>query len=176
MSCELPEAIILAGPNGAGKTSFANAYFAAPDEGLVFVNADEAARRLAPTGHKGGAVDFAASRLVLRQMDMLVELGQEFMVETTLATLAYVRKIPEWSSAGYHISLIYLRLTTVDASISRVKRRVANGGHGIPERVLRRRFSRSLDYLEQIYKPIVDDWSVWDSLEGDFVVSATSDD
>lgn len=48
-----------------------------------------------------------------------------------------------------------------EASIARVRRRVERGGHGIPEATLRRRFPLSLDYLETVYKPLVDEWRVW---------------
>jgi predicted ABC-type ATPase len=48
---------------------------------------------------------------------------------------------------------------------------VAAGGHDIPEGVIRRRFAKSLNYLETRYKPIVDEWYVWDSLEGSFTLA-----
>jgi predicted ABC-type ATPase len=50
--------------------------------------------------------------------------------------------------------------------IDRVRRRVERGGHGIPEATLRRRFPLSLDYLETVYKPLVDEWEVWASGDG----------
>lgn len=53
-------------------------------------------------------------------------------------------------------------------SILRVERRVARGGHDIPEAAIRRRFQKSLDNLEYLYKPLVDEWYVWKSLEGEF--------
>lgn len=59
--------------------------------------------------------------------------------------------------------MIYLRLPDAAASIARVRRRVERGGHGIPETTLRRRFPLSLDYLETVYKPLVDNWEVYDN-------------
>lgn len=170
----MKEIIIIAGPNGAGKTSFANAYFPFAREGLLFVNADEIARNLA--GGETVSRDLRAGREMLRRIEMLSREGTEFMCETTLASLSYAQKIPQWQKAGYHVSLIYLRLPSVDVSIERVARRVRLGGHGIPEAVIRQRFAKSLLYLDQIYKPLVDDWSVWDSLEGRFQVSELWDD
>ena len=41
-------------------------------------------------------------------------------------------------------------------------RRVATGGHLIPEDVIRRRFGRSLSNLNNLYKPIVDSWYIYD--------------
>jgi predicted ABC-type ATPase len=61
-----------------------------------------------------------------------------------------------------------LRLPNVEKSLERVRRRVARGGHGIPEDVIRQRYAKSIDYLEKHYKSAVDEWYVWDSLEGYF--------
>ena len=96
------------------------------------------------------------------------------MFETTLASLTYATRIPEWRAKGYYVGLVYLRLPNIDASIGRVRRRVEAGGHGIPEEIIRRRFSRSLECLEQRYKRVVDEWYIYDSLEGEFRLAETS--
>jgi predicted ABC-type ATPase len=169
----IPEIIIIAGPNGAGKTSFANA-FLPTTEGLAYVNADEIARgltdRALPSSHR----DIRAGRLMLQHLDALFRARAEFMFETTLATLTYLPKIRTWRGAGYYVSLAYLRLPSVEASIERVRRRVAAGGHDIPVPTIRRRFTRSLQCLEQYYKAVVDEWFVYDSLEGDFSLAEAS--
>ena len=108
---------------------------------------------------------------MLERIDELVAAGVGFMFETTLATLTYARKIPQWRWAGYAISLIYLRLPSVTVSVDRVRRRVEAGGHGIPEETIRRRFDKSSAYLENIYKSIVDKWYIWDSREGSFTLA-----
>jgi predicted ABC-type ATPase len=167
----MQEISMIAGPNGAGKTSFANEYFPHARAGLVFVNADEIARDLTMQGTPAAHRDVRAGREMLRRIDDLVDSGVEFMLETTLASLTYAQKIPRWQKKGYHVSLIYLRLPNPEASIERVRRRVRAGGHGIPEEIIRQRFDKSLRYLNRIYKPLVDDWSVWDSLEGRFQVA-----
>ena len=166
---------MVAGPNGAGKTSFAREYLPAERENLVYINADQIAKRLAASGLSGSELDVAAGREMLAEVDHHAASGVEFMLETTLATRTYAVRIPRWHGLGYSISLIYLRLPSVESSIERVRRRVRAGGHSVADDVIRRRFERSLDYLERIYKPIVDDWSVWDSLEGDFRIVETSE-
>ncbi|MEQ1616772.1 MAG: zeta toxin family protein [Terricaulis sp.] len=163
----MPEIIIIAGPNGAGKTSFANKFLPfAPD--LAYVNADEIARELIDTVLSSAQRDIRAGRLMLERIDALIQARAELMFETTLATLTYAARIPAWRALGYHVTLAYLRLPNVEASIGRVARRVAAGGHDIPEPIIRRRFTRSLECLETRYKPIVDEWYIYDSLEGDF--------
>jgi len=161
------EIIIIAGPNGAGKTSFANEFLPST-EGLMFVNADEIARTLATEPLSQSQRDLRAGRLMLEQIEALVQAQAEFMFETTLASLTYAARIPEWRRNGYYVGLVYLRLPNAEASIARVRRRVAAGGHDIPEPIIRRRFARSLECLEHRYKPVVDEWYIYDSLEGDF--------
>lgn len=92
----MPEIIIIVGPNGAGKTSFANQYLPQAQEGLVLLNADELAKELASNGLQGATKDFAASRLMLEAMETLVSQQIEFMVETTLSSKIYARRIPSW--------------------------------------------------------------------------------
>jgi predicted ABC-type ATPase len=172
----MQELIMIAGPNGAGKTSFANAYLPAAAEGLIYVNADEIAREIAHLNLPPGALDIRAGRMMLERIDVAVAERKELMLETTLASLTYAKKIPIWQQAGYSVALIYLRLANVGQSIERVRRRVEAGGHAIPEDVIRKRFEKSRDYLERIYKPIVDEWYIWESLEGDFALAEAWND
>ena len=172
----MPEIVIIAGPNGAGKTTFASEYLSAERRPLEFVNADEMARELLRQGLPLAQPDRRAARMMLERIEKFVESGADFTFETTLATRTYTRKIPLWQRRGYTVSLIYLRLPSVEASIARVRRRVEAGGHGIPEATIRRRFSKSISYLEKDYKPLVDEWYVWDSLEGAFALAESWDD
>ena len=105
--------------------------------------------------------DLAAGRRVLERLDALIAARADIVLETTLATRSHARRLRACRAAGYRIELIYLRLPHAGASIARVRRRVERGGHGIPEATLRRRFPLSLDYLETVYKPLVDAWRVW---------------
>lgn len=168
--------IIVAGPNGAGKTSFATQYLSSASEELVFVNADEIAREMSFPAPPGSMLELRAGREMLKRIDALIASNTAFMFETTLASLAYARKIPAWRKRGFRVALIYLRLPSAEAAIDRVRKRVAAGGHDIPEAVIRQRFGRSDDYLNRLYKPIVDEWYVWDSLEGDFKLREAWDD
>jgi predicted ABC-type ATPase len=52
--------------------------------------------------------------------------------------------------------------------LDRVRRRVEVGGHNIPPDTIERRFSKSINYFETIYKPIVNVWHEWESREGQF--------
>lgn len=153
--------LILAGPNGAGKTTFAREFL--PDEAQcpTFVNADLIAAGLSP--FRPEAVAMRAGRLMLELISDLVAKGESFAFETTLADRGYVRRISSWQSAGYHVTILFLALPSVDAAIERVAVRVAQGGHAIPEEVIRRRFTAGRANFESLYKPLADAWALYDS-------------
>ena len=100
---------------------------------------------------------------MLERLDELTASRADVILETTLATRSHAVRIRKWRASGYRVELVYLRLPSVEHSIARVQRRVSQGGHGIPEESLRRRFPLSLEYLDTVYKPIVDEWRVWAS-------------
>lgn len=167
----MPQVTIIAGPNGAGKTTFAREYRQASQSRSVFVNADEIARELVGQGLTQEQLDLRAARNMLERISDLADAGAEIMFETTLATLTYARKIPLWRRSGYSVSLIYLRPPSVEVSIARVRRRVEAGGHGIPEDIIRRRFDKSARYFNNTYKSLVDEWYVYNSVEGSFALT-----
>ena len=171
----MPQVVIIAGPNGAGKTTFASDYLVGPRAHFAFVNADEIAREGAQRNLPRRSADVRAARIMLERIDNLATAGTDFAFETTLATLSYARKIPVWRQSGYVASLVYLRLPSLEASRERVRRRVAAGGHDIPEEIIGRRFDKSAAYFENLYKSIVDRWYIWDSVEGNFVLAESWD-
>jgi predicted ABC-type ATPase len=160
----MPFILLVAGPNGAGKTTFARRLSALRPE-AEFVNADEAAQELPE--ELGSARNFGAGRIAINRLNALIEAGSDIILETTLAGRTYLAAIPGWRARGYEIDLYYLRLSAVEVSLERIRRRVAAGGHDIPEEDARRRFGRSLAGFE-VYKRLVDTWYLFDSLEGDF--------
>jgi predicted ABC-type ATPase len=170
----VPSAIIIAGPNGAGKTTFADEYLAAEDRQFEFVNADEIAHGFDEQDLRPRS-DIRAGRMMLRRVDELIQTGSNFAVETTLATRTYAQKIPAWQKRGYIVSIAYLRLASVEESLARVRKRVKAGGHGIPESTIRRRFGKSTAYFETVYKSLADEWYIWESREGAFILTEAWD-
>jgi predicted ABC-type ATPase len=152
---------IIAGPNGAGKTSLSDQLLDAAAGDWHFVNADRIAAGLETHGVPGSNVQ--AARLMIEEIDRLAELHADIAIETTLSGRVYATRIPRWQAAGYHVSLTYLRLDSVEYAIDRVASRVRQGGHAIPEQVIRRRFRRGLVNLERLYKPLVDEWAEVDN-------------
>lgn len=89
--------------------------------------------------------------------------GRSFAFETTLSGTAYARLIPRWRAAGFRVNLFFLKLPRVEIALARIRARVAQGGHDVPEAVVLRRFERGFRNFEQVYRRIVDSWALYDS-------------
>lgn len=163
--------VIIAGPNGAGKTTFARQFIPATLRVTRFVNADLIAYGLSPFAPEREAVQ--AGKLMLHQMEKLARLGESFCCETTLSGRSYARMIPAWQAKGFMVRLIFLALENVEIAIARVAKRVIQGGHSIPEDVIRRRFTAGLANFHNIYKNIVDSWHLYDT-SGQYPVRVAS--
>jgi len=154
--------IIIAGPNGAGKTTFARSFLPAEAQCPRFINADLIAAGLSPFAPEAAAIK--AGRLMLKEIAECVRRGDSFAFETTLSGLSYLGQIRQWRAQGYHVSLFFLRLPDAEIAIARVAERVRQGGHDIPEAVIRRRFTAGLRNLDQTYKSAVDTWATYDNV------------
>jgi predicted ABC-type ATPase len=69
----------------------------------------------------------------------------------------------DWKAQQYEIIIYYLKIPTVEFAIERVKLRVSQGGHNVPEQDIIRRFERSWINFKQIYKTLADSWIVFDT-------------
>ena len=158
-----PNLYIIAGPNGAGKTTAS--YSILPEMlGCVnFVNADEIARGLSPFAPD--TVDIQAARIMLQRIDELLGQKVDFAIETTLATRSYVQLVKRAQALGYKVHLVFFCLETPEQAIQRVAQRVSNGGHNIPEDVIRRRFKAGLHNLINLYLPICDSVIVYNNVK-----------
>ena len=99
-------------------------------------------------------------------MDELLQKGETFAFETTLATKSYKQKI-EWAQAnGYEVTLLFFWLCNVAMAKERVAQRVAEGGHSIPSETIERRYHSGITNLFAIYIDIVDICYIFDNSEG----------
>ena len=165
MMSKLPKLYIIAGCNGAGKTT---ASFTILPEVLgckEFINADEIAKGLSPFQPESVAVQ--AGRIMLARMDELLQKGETFAFETTLATKSYKQKI-EWAQAnGYEVTLLFFWLDSPNIAKERVAQRVAEGGHNIPLETIERRYYNGIANLFTIYIDMVDICYIFDNSEGE---------
>ena len=160
----MPNLYIIAGCNGAGKTT---ASFTVLPEMLncrEFVNADEIARGLSPFQQDKAAID--AGRIMLSRVKELINLKEDFAFETTLSARYYVTLIKEAQQQGYFVTLVFFWLNSIDIALKRVKIRVSEGGHNIPEVTIIKRYKMGIKNLINKYIPVSDYWMVVDNSYG----------
>ena len=153
--------LIIAGPNGAGKTTFAQEFLPGEAGCPHFVNADLIAAGLSPFTPELAAL--RAGRIMLEQIHEHAQKGDSFAFETTLSGRIYTQLIPQWQAERYIVKLFFLQLPSPEMAIARVRQRVAAGGHNVPEDVIRRRFDAGLRNFDQVYKPLADEWVLYDN-------------
>ena len=156
-----PTAYLIAGPNGAGKTTFASTFLPDFVDCSEFLNADLIAAGLAPFAPE--TQNLRAGRLMLQRIEELTRVSADFGFETTLAGRAYARLIQRLTATGYRVKLFFLWLPSADLAVARVANRVRQGGHSIPEDVIRRRFKLGISNLFSLYMTLVDDWWLYDA-------------
>ena len=99
----------------------------------------------------------------MEQIHSLTERGLDFGFETTLSGKTYVKLLQEMKRRGYLIHIFLLWISNVKLALERIQLRVQNGGHHIPEAIVRRRFERSLPNFFRFYQPFADSWTVLDN-------------
>ena len=156
-----PHVIVVAGPNGAGKSTTAPYLLRDTLEVAEFVNADTIALGL--SAFQPEAVAVTAGRIMLRRMRQLAEARRDFAFETTLAGRSLAPWIAGLKRRGFRVHLLYLWLESADLAVSRVAERVRLGGHDVPELVIRRRYTKGLRNLFELYMPLADGWQVFDN-------------
>jgi predicted ABC-type ATPase len=152
---------ILAGCNGAGKSTVAKELIPNVLSAISFVNADEIAFQLSPYHPESVAIQ--AGRIMLTQIQELLQEGESFTFETTLSAKSYTSIIHQAKNLGYEITLLFMWLKSVELAIERVATRVKEGGHHIPTDTIKRRYTAGIKNLFQIYLPIVDNLLIFDS-------------
>jgi predicted ABC-type ATPase len=153
---------IVAGANGVGKTTFALAEIQSLSGSSSFVNLDLIARGLAPLDPEKEQI--RAARVALDMIRNFIERRETFALETTLAGYSHKGLIAQAKAAGFKVNLLYFFVSTPEEALRRIARRVAEGGHDVPEADARRRFGRSLENFPN-YARTCDLWRIYDTDE-----------
>jgi len=140
-----PFIFVLAGVNGAGKSSVGGGILRA--HGLTWFNPDSFSRELmARTGSSKDVADGDAWAYGKAQLEAAMTNGTSFAFETTLGGTTIARLLGE-AAATHDILMIFCGLASVQLHLDRVKLRVSQGGHDIPEEKIRKRWDSSRQNL-----------------------------
>ncbi len=136
---------VLAGPNGAGKSTFVQTVLQ-PVTHLPFINADEIAALRWPGQEVEHAYEASVAAMAAR--DDALSHRRSFITETVFSHPSKVELIKQGRSAGYLVGL-HVILVPEDVTVMRVKYRVAQGGHKVPESKVRERYRRLWDLVAE---------------------------
>ena len=139
---------IIAGPNGSGKTTFATKYLPEYVKCDNFINADLIAKGLSPFSPE--TVALKSGKLVLEQIKKYSSDFVDFGFETTLAGMLYATTVKQLKLKGYRVNIFFLWIPDPKLALFRIKERVAEGGHNVPEADVIRRYSRSIENFKKI--------------------------
>lgn len=152
----MPEIIVFAGPNGSGKTTITRlAKIVDP-----YINADE----IKMTVH---CTDLEAAVLAEKmRQERINELG-DFTFETVMSTRRNLDLLRNARDKGYFIRCIYVLTADVRVNVSRVRSREENGGHGVPEEKIEKRYERALGLIPELVQ-VCDVMHIYDNTETPF--------
>ncbi len=136
-----PFIFVLAGVNGAGKSSVGGAMLA--DHGLTWFNPDSLARELTAQFNMTPAeANSRAWETGRAQLEAAIADGKNYAFETTLGG----RTIPGMLASAtltHDVVILFCGLSSIEQHLERVRLRVANKGHAIPENKIRERWVTS---------------------------------
>ena len=138
-----PAIFVLAGPNGGGKSSIGGAMIRS--RGADYYNPDEATRALALANPHlpFDEVNALAWKIGYDRLHAAITTRSRFAIETTLGGRSITELLMTASTTGVALHLWYVALGSADAHVTRVRARVAAGGHDIPEMTIRARYDSS---------------------------------
>jgi len=128
--------ILIAGVNGAGKSTLYQSLQSLQD--MPRVNTDEILRVFGDWRNMGDVM--AAGKIAVKRISQYFDEGITFNQETTLCGKSIINNIEKAKKRGYFIELHYIGVESVDIAKERVLERVKQGGHGIAEKDIERRY------------------------------------
>ena len=162
---------MLAGCNGAGKSSIGGAALRA--SGAPYFNPDEAARAiLGANAARGASITQAQANAAAwaegrRLLERAIRENLDFAFETTLGGRTMTGLLLHAARERHPVHVWFAGLASVELHLERVRRRVASGGHDIPEAKVRERYARGRENLIRLL-PCLASIRVYDnSIDGD---------
>lgn len=148
---------IIAGANGSGKSTLAEVFL--KEKNMEFLNADDIAKEICPNAIN--SVPISAGKLYFKKLHEYFQQNKSFVVESTLSGNNIVKVIQIARRKNYKVILIYSFLQNCTICIERVKKRVVNGGHNVPEEDIVRRYYKSIINFWNNYRFLVDEWTMF---------------
>lgn len=154
--------IIYAGVNGAGKSTL---YYTSAHKNiraLPRINTDEMVHKMGEW--QDAQLQMKAGKEAVKRIKEYFAKGISFSQETTLCGHSIIKNIQQAKELGYKVEMYYVGVADAQTAIERVANRVKNGGHGIPDEVIKKRYSQSLENLAKVMQ-LCDQAIIFDNTE-----------
>lgn len=135
---------VLAGPNGAGKSTLYEQRVR-PITDAPFVNADEIRKERQVQGEELDA--YEAARLAAARRDAYLDEKRSFVTETVFSHESKLNLIRNAQTQGFRVVIFHVNVQSADISVARVRFRVTQGGHDVPEHKIRERYERNRRHI-----------------------------
>lgn len=147
---------MIAGVNGAGKSSVVGATIR--EAGGRYFNPDEEARALIEEnpGLSPDEANGLAWEMGRRGLEQAIARQEDYTFETTLGGRTIASLLARALDAGLEVVVRYVGLDSPERHITRVRSRVALGGHDIPEAKIRERYTTSREHLVALLPRLTD--------------------
>ncbi|MFN0061288.1 MAG: AAA family ATPase [Myxococcaceae bacterium] len=152
---------LVAGPNGSGKTTFAESVLVRGKKRTVFLNPDAIALGIGALDYD--AASFQAGRWLIQEVRDRLSAGEAFAFESTVSGKTWARILSDAVANGYQLTTYFVAVDSVRSSLERISSRVAEGGHDVPARVVRRRYLRCFENFWKLYRPLCTRWYLFDN-------------
>ena len=148
-----PRLVVIIGASGAGKTTWGRHHRTRLP--LEFYNADVIAEGLGDAN--SAELQVRARALVDGQVAKRLDLGESFGFESTWSGRSRPQVVRDASARGYETRGIFLGTASPALNIARVRRRVIEGGHRVPECEIVRRWTAAFGNLLSM-------WDIFDTM------------
>lgn len=151
--------LLFAGVNGAGKSTLYQTL--EPDRmNMPRVNTDEIVKTFGDWRNLSDVIK--AGKIAIQQIENNFSGGISFNQETTLCGTSIMKNICRAKELGYSVIVHYVGVESSTIAKERIRKRVENGGHGIPDRDVDRRYIESFQKLKDII-PMCDQVILYDN-------------
>lgn len=142
---------LFAGPNGSGKSTIIADYISAYGlNDTEYICPDVYASELF------GVIDDIYERykkamtFAEYKRERLLNEKESMIIETVLSHSDKLDFIQKAKSFGYRIVSVYISTESADINCARIKKRVFEGGHDVPEDKIRSRYNKSMNNLQSL--------------------------
>ena len=135
-----PTLFVIAGPNGAGKSTLYDVVMR-HKIATLFINADEIQKKELKDTRPEAA--YEAAKRAAERRDALIKARKSFVAESVFSHPSKLALIDDARQAGFRIAVYHVSVAHPDLSVARVRGRVRQGGHDVPEEKIRARYDRN---------------------------------